>query len=140
MAREVLFKQARGMVTLTQVLDLIGWKPQCVEPKGPRGKCPIHVSGSVKSRSFHHDGMYFHCETCEAFGDWIKLIEHVRSTGPRGAVSWVFKRLGLTVPRGGSLPRMPRVRYTWEQEEGKRGAAGVPPAPTQPPDTGEARS
>lgn len=129
MAREILWREALLMTSMTEVLELLGWRPQRIEPAGPRGKCPIHISGSVESRSFHHDGMIFHCETCKAWGNWIQLVEHVHQLSPRRAVQWVFSRLGLRVPRGDSMPRMlPSRRKPRGTGRGDTGGAGGTPA------------
>ena len=69
------FALLRRQISLTQVLELIGFTP--TTRRGPqwRGPCPVHKSASPRSRSFaaHVDKNCWHCFRCGAGGNALDL-------------------------------------------------------------------
>ena len=74
------FKLLNSQLPVRRVLDALGLRCHSVYGTHWRGKCPIHQSGSVVSRSFEvflGQGRYY-CHKCKATGDLINLWAHVR--------------------------------------------------------------
>ena len=69
------FRQLRSVVSMTMVLDLMGYVPR--ERSGPRwrGPCPLHQSTSETSRSFsvQVERNIFQCFRCGAKGNALDL-------------------------------------------------------------------
>lgn len=71
----------RSLISMTDVLKVLGWQP--VARHGPqlRGPCPIHKSTSLQSRSLsvHLDRHVFQCFACGEKGNQLDL--YVAATG-----------------------------------------------------------
>ena len=69
------FTLLRRQLTLTQVLELVGFT--ATTRRGPqlRGPCPVHGSTSPQSRSFaaHLEKQCWHCFRCGAGGNALDL-------------------------------------------------------------------
>ena len=102
------FRAVREMISMSDVLELIGYMPSAISDNVLRGPCPIHRSKSTKSRSFavNLKRKVFHCFSCGAVGNHLDL--YVAVTQKR-----VFEAaLDLCAKLDGQVP--------WLQLNGKR--------------------
>jgi DNA primase len=103
------YRAVRASVTLTQVLDELGFV--CVERRGAqvRGPCPIHRSKSDRSRSFsaNLDKNAFRCFRCGASGNQLDLWCAVTQMDLHEATIMLCERLGVVVPYLNSPSREP---------------------------------
>ena len=69
------YKQLRQIVSMADVLELIGYQPTAKLGDQLRGPCPVHGSTSKRSRSFSVDlrGGRFQCFKCHAKGNQLDL-------------------------------------------------------------------
>jgi DNA primase len=94
------YRQARSRIRLTQVLELIGYRP--CQRTGPqwRGPCPLHGSTSATSRCFavHVGNNVYHCFRCQAAGNALDLWVAWTGQPLHAAVLDLCRRLGVDVP------------------------------------------
>ena len=103
------FTLLRQQLSLTQVLELIGFR--AVTRRGPqlRGPCPVHGSTARRSRSFAaHLGQHcWHCFRCGAGGNALDLYLAVTKLPVYEGALELCARLHLPVPWR-PLPARPR--------------------------------
>jgi DNA primase len=94
------FRQARACVRLAEVLDLLGFEPATRQRGQVRGPCPVHQSGTARSRSFaaHLDKNAWHCFRCGAGGNALDLWVAATRQPLYAAVIDLCRRLGREVP------------------------------------------
>jgi DNA primase len=94
------FRQARTLVRLTEVLDLLGFEPSTRHGGQLRGPCPVHGSRTPASRSFaaHQGKNLWHCFHCGAGGNALDLWAAVTRQPLHAAVIDLCRRLGREVP------------------------------------------
>ncbi len=94
------FQAVRAAVSLSKVLNLIGFEPTERSGGQSRGPCPIHGSTSGKSRSFSVNlgKNAFRCFGCGAAGNQLDLWTAVSGTDIHAATLALCERLGLVVP------------------------------------------
>jgi DNA primase len=104
------FVLLRRQISLTQVLDLVGFTPttRC----GPqwRGPCPVHGSKSPRSRSFAAQVAKncWRCFRCGASGNALDLYLAVTKLSVYEGTLALCARLGISAPRRiTSAPRSP---------------------------------
>jgi DNA primase len=101
------FTLLRQRITLTQVLELVGFEP--VTQRGPqwRGRCPVHGSRSRRSRSFaaHVERHCWHCFGCGAGGNALDLYLAVTKLPVYAGALELCDRLHLPVPWRTPPPR-----------------------------------
>jgi DNA primase len=94
------YRAARSQIRLTEVLDLLGFRP--CERRGDqvRGRCLVHESRSPRSRSFtaHLGKRVWHCFSCGASGNALDLWVAVTRQPVYVAVLDLYCRLGRDVP------------------------------------------
>jgi DNA primase len=96
----VRFQEVRVLVTMTQVLDLLGFA--AVERSGAqvRGPCPVHRSTSPKSRCFSANltrGLY-RCFGCGSAGNHLDLYAAATRQSLFGAALDLCDRVGCDIP------------------------------------------
>ena len=95
------FTLLRQQLSLTQVLDLVGFA--AVTRRGPqlRGPCPVHGSSSPRSRSFtaHVEKNCWHCFRCGAGGNALDLYLAVTKLPVYEGALELCARLHLSAPR-----------------------------------------
>jgi hypothetical protein len=122
------FKAARSLVSMWEVLDLLGWK--CTSAKGPmkRGGCPVHKGTSPNPDYFCAWSEGFQCHKCGAAGNVLDLYARATSQLLYDATRELFRRLGKRCPY---LPRRsirgPLRRPTANREEDSVGGTGGNP-------------
>ena len=94
------FRAIREMITMAEVLDLIGFEVHAAASGGLRGPCPVHCSRSVKSRSFAVDvkRKMYHCFSCGSAGNHLDLYAAVRRQGVYQAALELCEKLHREVP------------------------------------------
>lgn len=104
------FVLLRRQLSLTQVLDLIGFTPTTRCGSQLRGPCPVHGSKSPRSRSFaaHVAKNCWHCFCCGAGGNPLDLYLAVTKLPVYEGAVELCKRLHVAVPwRVAGVPRSP---------------------------------
>ncbi len=94
------FRAVRELISITDVLELIGW--QAFSRAGParRGPCPVHRSRSPRSRSFavHLQRQVYRCFGCGSSGNHLDLYAAVTRQGVYAAALDLCERLGRPGP------------------------------------------
>jgi len=94
------YSRVREIVTISQVLDLVGFR--AVETQGDqvRGPCPIHRSSNPESRSFsaNLEKNLYRCFSCGATGNSLDLWTAVSGQPLHAATKELCERLGIEVP------------------------------------------
>jgi len=69
------YRQVRSIVSMSEVLSLIGFAAAASTGKQLRGPCPLHGSGSAKSRVFSVNlaKNTFQCFKCKAAGNQLDI-------------------------------------------------------------------
>jgi DNA primase len=104
------FVLLRRQLSLTQVLELIGFTPTTRCGSQWRGPCPVHGSKSPRSRSFaaHVAKNCWRCFCCGASGNPLDLYVAVTKLPVYEGAVELCKRLHVAVPwRGVAVPRSP---------------------------------
>jgi DNA primase len=95
------FVLLRRQISLTQVLNLVGFT--ATTRRGPqlRGPCPVHGSKSPRSRSFaaHVEKNCWHCFRCGAGGNALDLYLAVTKLPVYEGALELCTRLRVPVPR-----------------------------------------
>ncbi len=94
------FRAVRELVSMGEVLDLIGFEPQGAANGGLRGPCPIHRSRSLKSRSFAANVplKVYRCFTCGSAGNHLDLYAAFTRQGINQATIDLCEKLHRAVP------------------------------------------
>ena len=94
------FRRLRQQLSLTQVLDLIGFTPTTRHGPQLRGPCPVHESKTPRSRSFaaHVGKNCWHCFRCGAGGNALDLYLAVTKLPLYEGALQLCARLALPVP------------------------------------------
>lgn len=94
------FQAVRSMVSMAQVVELLGFVPQDCSGDQQRGPCPVHGSMSPKSRSFSVNlaKSTFQCFKCGVSGNQLDLwAAHTKSSVFEAALD-LCDKLNLEVP------------------------------------------
>ena len=94
------YRQLRTLVSIKEVLDLLGFSAVASSGNQLRGPCPLHRSGSAKSRVFSVSlaKNTFQCFKCKAAGNHLDLwILATRQTLYEAALD-LCNRLGRPIP------------------------------------------
>ena len=96
------FAKIRSLVSLAQVLDLVGFVAQerTVDHDQVRGPCPIHGSKTGKSRSFSAQlsKNMFQCFKCGAAGNQLDLWVAATKQDIFPAAHDLCRRLNIEIP------------------------------------------
>jgi len=70
------FRAIRDMVSMSDVLELLGYSSFAIIGDAVRGPCPVHRSKSTTSRSFavNLKRKVYHCFSCGAAGNHLDLF------------------------------------------------------------------
>jgi DNA primase len=96
----VRYQEVRSLVSMTQVLELLGFVAQEATRDERRGACPVHGSSSPKSRSFSANvkkGVY-RCFGCGSAGNHLDLYAAVTQQSLHAAAVDLCQRVGCAVP------------------------------------------
>jgi len=94
------FRQLRLLVSMRDVLDLLGWQGRTRRREQLRGPCPLHGSRSPTSRCFavHLGKRVYHCFRCGASGNALDLYAAATGVPIYPAALELCGRLGQAVP------------------------------------------
>jgi DNA primase len=94
------FQQVRLLVSMRDVLDLLGWQPRTRRGEQRRGPCPLHGSRSPTSRCFavHLGRQGYHCFRCGASGNALDLYAAATGAPIYQAALELCGRLGHVAP------------------------------------------
>ena len=97
------FAALRTQVTITQVLDVIGWEPLSRTPNAARGKCPLHDSNNPRgfSVSFAKDAFQCFSGKCGKKGNQLDLAAEDFQLPLYQAAIRLCAELGIEPPRKG---------------------------------------
>jgi DNA primase len=119
------FREVRALVSMTEVLALLDYRPRSRFGQQLRGPCPLHGSApSSRVFSVHLGKNAFRCFKCGATGNHLDLWAQATQQPLYQAALDLCQRLGRQVP--------------WlnaDQRSGTRATASKPPAPSPPAPT-----
>lgn len=94
------FQAARSLISIADVLALIGFVPQESSGEQVRGACPVHGCTSSKGRAFSVQlrRNAYHCFKCGSAGNQLDLWAAFRKTDLHAATVELCERLHLDVP------------------------------------------
>jgi hypothetical protein len=94
------FPALRNMLSMTSVLQLLGFQANSTRDRQQRGPCPLHGSTIGTSRCFstHLDRNVFHCFKCGRSGNALDLWSHATRQTPYDAALDLCQRLNLPLP------------------------------------------
>lgn len=92
------FAEVKRLVSVWDVLDMIGWQAIARTPTERRGPCPIHGSTNIRSRVFAASRDGWMCHKCKRNGDAVRLWAELRSMTSYNAAVDLCKRSGSKVP------------------------------------------
>ena len=97
------FSRAKSLVTMSELLKLISWKPQLMRSGWLRGSCPIHakgVRGESISFSVNLKTNTWRCHSrCRRGGNVLDLYAAISGQPLYPATVELFRRLGRELPR-----------------------------------------
>lgn len=95
------FKAVRALVSMAQVLEIVGFVATEVSGLQRRGPCPVHRSSSPSSRVFsvNLQKNVFRCFRCGAEGNQLDLYAAVTRESVYQAALDLCQRLGIDPPR-----------------------------------------
>ncbi|MFO0904514.1 MAG: integrase core domain-containing protein [Pirellulales bacterium] len=98
--RPIDFVAVRSLITMSAVLQLLGFQPRSTHGGQQRGACPLHGSTSGMSRSFsaHVDDQVFRCFKCGRSGNALDLWAAAAKLPPYDAAIDLCNRLRLNAP------------------------------------------
>lgn len=94
------FSMVRSLVTIEQVLDLVGYEAVSVSHDRLRGPCPVHGSSSPHSRCFSVNltKNTYHCFKCGSEGNQLDLWMALTKSPLFSAAIDLCERLRVDVP------------------------------------------
>ncbi len=100
MRRPIDFVAVRNLITMSAVLQLLGFQPRSTQGGQQRGACPLHGSTSGMSRSFsaNIDDHVFRCFKCGRSGNALDLWAAAAKLSPYDAAIDLCHRLRIEVP------------------------------------------
>jgi DNA primase len=96
----IRFQEVRSLVSMAQVLDVLGFVPQERSGEELRGPCPIHSSPARKSRSFSANltKKAYRCFRCGSAGNHLDLYAAATHQSLFVAAIDLCDRVGFAVP------------------------------------------
>ena len=96
----VRFQEVRSLVSMAQVLELLGFVAQEASGNGVRGACPVHGATSPKSRSFSANlkKRVYRCFGCGSAGNHLDLYAAATRQDLYAAAVDLCQRVGCAVP------------------------------------------
>jgi DNA primase len=110
--RPIDFNIVAQVVSLDDVLRILGWRAEYQTGPERRGSCPIHPSGHAVSRSFAVKGNMWYCHVCKKGGNQIDLYQLVSGKPVLEAAVEMCKKQGVPIPYLPRRPRKPRPPRT----------------------------
>ena len=94
------FERVRCSVSMSQVLEWVGFRPGHQSGDQWRGPCPIHGSESARSRCFSVNiaTRRYQCHRCGSFGNHLELWAAVHGMTVYEAAIDLCRRASVAVP------------------------------------------
>lgn len=94
------FQAVRSMVSIADVLELVGFVPRISSGDQMRGPCPIHESRSPRSRTFsaNLERNAYRCFKCGSTGNQLDLGAAVIGEDLHSATIMLCEKLHVEVP------------------------------------------
>jgi hypothetical protein len=94
------FAAVRAAIPIAQVLELLGFTPQCDRAGQQRGACPLHGStrGTARCFSVNTQANAFHCFKCGRSGNALELWAAANRLSLYDAALDLCQRLGIALP------------------------------------------
>ncbi len=94
------FAAIRAAITMSSVLQLLGWRVNEARGAQQRGPCPLHGSSAGTSRCFsaHLDQNMFHCFKCGRSGNALDLWANATQQTPYDAAIDLCQRFHIPLP------------------------------------------
>ncbi len=94
------FESLRNEITMSEVLDQLGFTPASRSGSQLHGPCPLHRSSSSRSRSFsvNLDTGRYYCHKCKSRGNQLELWAAVHDLKIYDAAIDLCHALGKDVP------------------------------------------
>ena len=93
------FRQVRSLISITEVLDLLGFEAVHSGTDQLRGHCPLHgAAGGNRVFSVHLGKQAFHCFKCGASGNHLDLWAQYLKKPLYEAALELCERAGREVP------------------------------------------
>jgi hypothetical protein len=111
------FAALRAPITMSAVLQRLGFRGRSCHGAQQRGPCPLHGSTSGTSRCFsvNLEQHIFHCFKCGRSGNALDLRAHATGQTAYGAALDLCERLHLPVPE--LTPQRPKTTPRHREEE-----------------------
>jgi DNA primase len=96
----VRFQEVRALVSMAEVLELLGYVAQEKSGGKVRGPCPVHGSKSPKSRCFsaHVARGIYQCFRCGSAGNHLDLYAAATRQSLFAAAIDLCRRVGRDIP------------------------------------------
>src|ERR1700733_8611972 len=96
----VRFREVRSVVTMAQVLELLGFVAHEQSGAEVRGPCPVHVPTSPRGRSFSANlsKKVYRCFRCGSAGNHLDLYAAATRQALFAAAIDLCNRLGYPIP------------------------------------------
>ena len=96
----IRFAEVRALVSLADVLDLVGFSALEASRGQVRGRCPVHRPASARSRSFSANlkRNIYRCFTCGSSGNQLDLYAAVTGLSLFDAAVALCERLHRDIP------------------------------------------
>jgi DNA primase len=106
------YRQLRQQITMSEVLDLIGFQPTSRHGPQLRGPCPILGCSSASDRSFsvHLARQVYHCFACRSRGNPLDLWAAIRGLSIHQAALDLCHVTNLDPPRLSASRLIPTLR------------------------------
>jgi DNA primase len=95
------FRELRALVSMQEVLNLLGFVPLSSSGVQVRGRCPLHSTsegGNSRSFSAHLTGNKYQCFKCGAAGNHLDLWAKATKQTVYAAALDLCERLGRDIP------------------------------------------
>jgi len=94
------FRAVRELISMADVLELIGWAALSRAGPARRGPCPVHRARTANSRSFavHLHRQVYCCCRCGSSGNHLDLYAAVTRQGVYAAALDLCERVRRPVP------------------------------------------
>ena len=96
----IRFAEVRAQITMTEVLQLLGFVPSSISGVHVRGPCPVHRSDRRRSRSFsaHLERQVYRCFRCGSSGNQLDLYAAAKGLSIFAAAVELCEQLHREIP------------------------------------------
>jgi DNA primase len=92
------YPAVRRRIPMTQVLELLSWKPHSRRGDQLRGPCPIHGGDPRPVFAVHLGKQMYFCHQCRSGGDQLQLWQEIDERPLYPATLALCRAAGIDVP------------------------------------------